>query len=247
MSGASCVAELADGVFEFGSGARGLFTSRLHGNLSSVGGAGREHAAQARARLRETLGVRRLVRGYQVHGAHVGRVLADPGAPGPHNGLHDDEFSDRPSSFEADGHAVAAPGIAAMAFAADCVPVLLSAEGAVASLHAGWRGMATGVLEAGLRALRDVGGRGTVHAAIGPCAGVCCYEVGEDVHLAFAGAHRHGRRIDLRAIARHKLRLAGVSRIDDHEACTVCDERYFSFRREGTDAGRQAGLAWLSR
>jgi copper oxidase (laccase) domain-containing protein len=134
-----------------------------------------------------------------------------------------------------------------MALTADCVPVLLSAEGAVAVLHAGWRGMATGVLEAGMRALREVGGRGPATAAIGPCAGVCCYEVGEDVHAAFGGAHRDGRKIDMRAIARDRLTVMGVSAVHVLDACTVCDERYFSFRREGTSAGRQAGLAWLSR
>lgn len=243
---ASEVSALTQDVFELGHGAKGIFTHRLHGNLSSVGGVDAEHGADARMRLRAAIGVKRLVRGYQVHGTVVGRVFADAAKPGVKNGLGDDESRDAAPRFEADGHAVAAEGIAAMALTADCVPVLLSAEGAVAALHAGWRGMAMGVLEAGMRALRDVGGRGPAAAAIGPCAGVCCYEVGEDVHAAFGGAHRDGRKIDMRAIARDKLSAMGVSDVHEVDACTVCDERYFSFRREGTGAGRQAGLAWLS-
>jgi polyphenol oxidase len=90
------------------------------------------------------------------------------------------------------------------------------------------------------------GGEGALVAVIGPCAGPCCYEVGEEVHAAFAGAHRSGRRIDLRAIARERLRAAGVREVRQLDACTICDERYFSHRREGPRAGRQAGLAWLS-
>lgn len=231
-------------AFELCEGAHGLFTSRVHGNLSSIGGEGAEQGAQARARLRASLGVQALVRGYQVHGTTVGRVYADPHPPAKNGLAWEERDGDRPA-FQADGHAVAAPSIAAMALVADCVPVLLGARGAVASLHAGWRGLATGVLEEGMRALRDVGGQGKVVAWIGPCAGVCCYEAGEEVHVAFGGAHRHGRRIDLRAIARDRLFAGGAAEVRDVEGCTICDERYFSFRREGTAAGRQAGLAWL--
>jgi YfiH family protein len=244
--GLAQAAPLTAEVFDFGYGAGGLFTSTVQGNLSSVGGRLCERGAEARLRLRDALGVRRIVRGYQVHGTVIGHVHADLQLPGAKNGLIDDESLHTAPTFEADGHAVAAPGIAAMALTADCVPVLLSAEGAVAALHAGWRGMAMGVIEAGLRALREVGGEGRPAAAIGPCAGVCCYEVGEEVHAAFGEARRDGRKIDLRAIARERLRAAGVFEVHEVEACTVCDERYYSFRREGAQAGRQAGLAWLS-
>jgi hypothetical protein len=134
-----------------------------------------------------------------------------------------------------------------MVLTADCIPVVLGTEGAVAALHAGWRGLAAGVLEEGVRALRELGGEGEAVAIVGPCAGGCCYEVGEEVHAAFGGAHREGRMIDLRAIAHERLLAAGVAQVQDLQACTICDERYFSFRREGARAGRQAGLAWLSR
>jgi YfiH family protein len=229
-------------IAQLPGGGRALFTARAHGNLSSVGGERAEHGLGARERLRESLGVQRLVRGYQVHGTIVGRVFADDDAA---SGVSRDSASQ--PAFEADGHAVAATGVAAMVLTADCIPVVLGADGAVAALHAGWRGLAGGVLEEGVRALRDVGGRGDVFALIGPCAGGCCYEVGEEVHAAFGETHRGARKIDLRAIARERLLAAGVTQVSDMAAsCTICDERYFSHRREGKRAGRQAAVAWLS-
>jgi copper oxidase (laccase) domain-containing protein len=66
------------------------------------------------------------------------------------------------------------------------------------------------------------------------------------VHAAFGGAHRVDANIDLRAIAHERLAGVGVGRVEDVRACTICDERYFSHRREGARAGRQAGVAWLS-
>jgi YfiH family protein len=240
------------------AGGRALFTGRADGNLSSVGGDGAEQGLRARERLREGIGVKRLMRGYQVHGTVVGRVLSSGERSSLPNELRledgdraalsdvSDRDGERQPSYEADGHAVAAPGMAAMVLTADCIPVVLGADGAVAALHAGWRGLAAGVLEEGVRALREVGGGGEAVAIVGPCAGGCCYEVGEEVHAAFGGAHREGRRIDLRAIAHERLLAAGVAQVRDVRACTICDERYFSYRREGARAGRQAGLAWLS-
>ena|ERR1700722_4411986 len=237
--------ELATELFELPGGGLATFTGRAQGNMSSVGGDGAEHGLEARECLRETLGVQRLVRGYQVHGTVVGRIFADGGRPGLGGSAFEDEDSANQPTFEADGHVLAAPGLAAMVLTADCIPVVLGAQGAVAALHAGWRGLVAGVLEEGLRALREVGGRGDAVAVVGPCAGACCYEVGEEVHAAFAGAHRDGRLIDLRAIAHERLLEAGVAQVLDLEACTICDERFFSHRREGSRAGRQAGLAWI--
>ncbi len=232
---------LLDGeVLSLPGGAKALFTGRAQGNLSSAGGEHAETGLQARESLRAAIGVERLARGYQAHGTVVCRVLSGESL----GAIRRD--SERQPDFEADGHAVAVKGVAAMVLAADCIPVVLGAEGAVAALHAGWRGLAVGVLEEGVRALREVGGGGELTAIVGPCAGACCYEVGEEVHSAFGGAHRLGRMIDLRAIAHERLVVAGVAEVRDVETCTICDERYFSYRREGTSAGRQAGLAWLS-
>jgi YfiH family protein len=223
-------------VHELPGGGHAVFTSRLQGNVSSVGGEGAERGFHSRERLRRELGVSGVVRGYQVHSIVVGRV---------HEGATPPQDDGSQPTFEADGHAVAATGVAAMVLTADCIPVVLGAEGAVASLHAGWRGLAGGVLEEGVLALREVGGRGGVVAIVGPCAGACCYEVGEEVHAAFDGAHRHGSHIDLRTIAHDRLRSAGVAEVRDVNACTICDNRYFSHRREGAHAGRQAALAWI--
>jgi len=222
------------GALELGDGAWVLFTDRAHGNLSSVGGEGCEHGAAARERLRELIGARSLARGYQVHGTLVRQVLAaEPDADVP--------------AARADGQATATPGIAPFVLSADCLPVALAGGGAVAMVHAGWRGLAAGVLERGVEALRELQAMsGEIVALVGPGAGPCCYEVGEEVHAAFGGRHRHGRNIDLRAIARDRLLAAGVASAAAHGGCTICDERHFSHRREGARAGRQGGVAWLS-
>src|SRR4051794_887561 len=89
--------------------------------------------------------------------------------------------TDEASAAEADGVATAAAGLALLVLTADCLPVALAASGAVAMVHAGWRGLAAGVLEAGVAALRALDGDGPIHAAIGPGAGGCCYEVGDEV------------------------------------------------------------------
>lgn len=231
-------------------GARVLFTTRAHGNLSTQSGEGHARGRLARDRLCAELGLRWLCASRQVHGSAVQRVRSVGGVGG------------QPVAVDADGHATALAGIGATVLAADCLPVALAREGAVAMLHAGWRGLAAGILGEGVRALAELddgdrdgdahGDRdGEIVAVIGPGAGVCCYEVGEEVHAAFGeeskiGQHREGRRIDLRAIARERLLDAGVAQVLDARACTICDERFFSHRREGARAGRQAGVAWLS-
>jgi hypothetical protein len=224
-------------TIELPGGGRAFFTDRSHGNMSSVGGEGADGGLGARERLRERCAVNALLRGYQVHGTVIGRVHAEDTRVW--------RDSEAQPSFRADGHATAATGVGAMVLAADCIPVVLGAQGAVAAVHAGWRGLAAGVLEQGVVALREVGGAGEIVAVVGPCAGRCCYEVGEEVHASFRDERRHGRRIDLRAIAHDRLLAAGVAEVRDVEACTICDERFFSYRREGARAGRQAGVAWL--
>ncbi len=216
-----------------GSG-HALFTARAEGNMSSVGGDGSELAQQVRERLRERIGVERLARGYQAHGTVVRRVTVMPPLEQP--------GEQRPT---ADGQATTLADVGAIVLAADCLPVALGCDGAVAMVHAGWRGLAAGVLEEGVRALRELAGEQPIVAIVGPGAGVCCYEVGLEVHSAFGDAHRHGRNIDLQAIARERLLSAGVAAVHNLGTCTICDERFFSHRREGARAGRQAGVAWL--
>jgi hypothetical protein len=226
--------------FELPGGGNALFTGRADGNMSSVcdDGSG-PHAVDARERLRELVRAATLARGYQVHGSTVRRVTsAALGEEPPAGAVR--------SAHEADGQATALRGVATMVLSADCLPVAIGCAGAVAMIHAGWRGLAAGVLEEGVRAVLELGDGGELVAVVGPGAGACCYEVGPEVHHAFGGAHRDGRRIDLRAIARERLLAAGVARVQDARVCTICDERFFSHRREGARAGRQAGVAWLS-
>jgi polyphenol oxidase len=236
------VGELA---FDLPGGAHALFTTRTHGNLSSVGGDDAEHGLEARERLREHLGISRFARGYQVHGTTVQRVCGDQLGDA---GIETD--SESQPGIEADGQATALSNLGAAVLTADCLPVALGANGAVAMVHAGWRGLAAGVLEEGIRAVRELGGADEIVAVIGPGAGACCYEVGEEVHAACGGAHRaqspHTRNIDLKAIARERLQAAGVAEVQDVAVCTICDERFFSYRREGAHAGRQGAVAWLS-
>jgi YfiH family protein len=222
-------------AFELPGGGRVVFTSRAHGNLSSVGGDGVELAKDARDRLCTEIGVAALARGYQVHGTRVREILQAPVDGQPLRGVDD-----------ADGQATTLRGLGTMVLAADCLPVALGAGEAVAVVHAGWRGLAAGVLEEGVAAVGRLAGGGEVAAIIGPGAGACCYEVGPEVHAALGLPAAERGKIDMRAIARRRLLAAGVVEVRDAAFCTICDERFFSHRREGSRAGRQAGVAWLS-
>jgi copper oxidase (laccase) domain-containing protein len=115
-------------------------------------------------------------------------------------------------------------------------------------LHAGWRGLAAGVVAAGVAAFGD---EAPLAAAIGPGAGPCCYEAGEEVRTAFADLGPgiwDGRNVDLKAIAVARLREAGVEEVHDAGLCTICGDPalFFSHRRDGGVTGRQAGVAWRS-
>lgn len=239
VSGPGLSAAVRPGLsFALAGGGHALFTTRAHGNLSTLSGAAHEHGRRERDRLCGELKLDWLCASRQVHGATVQRVRAAGGRGG------------EALAVDADGHATALRGVGAMVLVADCLPVLLAAPGAVAALHAGWRGLAAGVLEEGVRALAEVGGAGgagEIRALIGPGAGPCCYEVGEEVHTAFGGAQRVGERnIDLPALAHERLAAAGVREIERVGICTICDARLYSHRREGARAGRQAGIVWLS-
>lgn len=225
-------------------GARAVFTTRRGGvssgpyaslNLGRWTGDDREAIERNRSALASALEVR-LAYGRQVHGVAVTSVTAAP--------------VESRSPAEADGQATALAGIAPMVLTADCLPVALAGAGVVAMLHAGWRGIAGGILGEGARALRELGATGPLSAAIGPGAGVCCYEVGEEVHEVFhAYEHaRRGRNIDLKAIARAELARAGVEVVHDVRLCTICagESLFFSHRRDRGVTGRQAGIAWLS-
>ena len=213
-------------------GGRVTFTTRAAGNLSTAAGEGCADGLARRRALSRELGLRALCASRQVHGTHIHTAV-----PGEGEGA-------APLELDADGHASTMVGVGVAVLAADCVPVALGCEGAVAMIHAGWRGLADGVLEEGVRVVRSLGA-GPIGAVVGPCAGACCYEVGPEVMAALGEAPERGH-LDLRRVAHARLAAAGVDGIADVTACTICDERFFSFRREQAAAGRQGGVAWLS-
>jgi polyphenol oxidase len=242
-------------------GAHALFTTRRGGfsegpyaslNLGRLTADRPDAVQRNRGKLRAEVGVPPAhIR--QVHGTDVRRITALPAqgvAPLPDEGIE---------LPQADGQATPLREVAPMVLVADCLPIALAARGrtngnkvrAVAMLHAGWRGLAAGIVTEGVRAVREFGADGPLEAAIGPGAGGCCYEVGEEVHRAFApfGDHvRRGRNIDLKAIAREQLEQAGASAVHDVQLCTICSDRtlFFSHRRDRGITGRQAGIAWLT-
>jgi YfiH family protein len=138
-------------------------------------------------------------------------------------------------------------GVAVSVRTADCFPILLAdpETRAVAAVHAGWRGTATGVVRASLECMRrEFGtGPGTVYAAIGPGIGPCCYEIGVDVALQF-GMQEAGK-LDLAVENRNQLIAAGLSpaRIEQVGGCTFCHPAlFFSWRRDHDRAGRMVSF-----
>jgi YfiH family protein len=203
------------------------------------------------AELLAALGAQRVVQAKQVHGARA--VLAED-APGQAAWITPHELPK--VAQEADALVARAPGVAVGVRVADCVPVLVAdeASGAVAAIHAGWRGVVAGVVRAGVELLgggaqegaprEGAPPRGSWVAAIGPCIGACCFEVGADVgeHLGFI-VRREGDKayVDLRAAVRAQLRALGLGddRIEDVAGCTKHEpERFHSFRRDGANSGR---------
>lgn len=226
-------------------GARAAFSTRAGGvsaqpfkslNLGWLTGdesrAVRENRRRLAAALRIEPGA--MVGVLQVHGADV---LRDRTA----DGSYLVQPKDPP---RADGQSTAGSAVAPYVLVADCLPVALAGPGGVAMLHCGWRGLAAGIVAAGVESVA------ATHAAIGPGIGPCCFEVGEEVLAEFDGlgpGHARGRMLDLPEVAERRLRAAGVEDVERAGLCTSCDaERFYSHRRDGGETGRQAGVvfAW---
>ncbi|MCD7097491.1 peptidoglycan editing factor PgeF [Stenotrophomonas sp. MMGLT7] len=159
----------------------------------------------------------------------------------------------------ADAAVTSVPGVVLAILTADCLPVVLAAaDGSeVAAAHAGWRGLADGVLERTVQAMRTAPSR--LRAWLGPAAGPQAYEIGEEVFEAFVGreaaaagafaATRPGHwRVDLYALARRRLATAGIAaeRVHGGGLCTISDpQRFYSHRRDRR-SGRMATLAWIA-
>ena len=188
----------------------------------------------------------------QVHGVRVVRIGSADAAPGA-------------AAHEADAAVTTAPGVACVVQAADCLPVLLAAPDgrAVGAAHAGWRGLAGGVVEAAVAAVAEAAACAPreISAWLGACIGPDAFEVGGDVREAFgvdgdgdssAAARRFrvkggGKWLaDLAGLARDRLVAAGVGAISGGEWCTVGDPaRFFSYRRDGA-TGRMAAAVWIA-
>ncbi len=174
----------------------------------------------------------------QVHG-NTAATIREAAPPG-----------EEASAGECDALATALSRAALVVQTADCVPILLAADGAVGAAHAGWRGSASNVAGAAVAALRDLGAvPKALRAWLGPAIGPCCYAVGGEVAARFAGEFVRagcggGYRLDLKSVNAAQLEAAGVPResIAIHPACTKCGDRFASYRRDGERAGRMIAL-----
>ncbi len=191
---------------------------------------------------------------------HLQQSLNLPAEPAWLEQVHGTEVVslDAPRPFgHADASVTTRPGRVCAVLTADCLPVLFCnrAGTAVAAAHAGWRGLAAGVLEAAVAALNTA--PGDILAWLGPAIGANAFEVGGEVRDAFlsrqaeaAAAFRllpSGKYLaDLYALARLRLAAAGVTAIYGGGWCTHSEaERFFSYRRDGV-TGRMASLIWLA-
>ena len=228
------------------AGVRALITTRAGGasrgayaglNLGMRSGDAAEDVARNRASLRQWLPAEPLwLR--QVHGTRV--VEADTAEGNP----------------EADAAFARRPGRVCAALTADCLPLLLCDEQGttVAAVHAGWRGLCSGVIEQTLRAMERP--PQALLAYLGPAIGPEAYEVGAELRQAFvavdpeaAAAFKPGRTgkyyADLYALARRRLARGGVAKVYGGGYCTYTErERFYSYRRDGA-TGRMASLIWM--
>lgn len=212
-------------------------------NLGRSVGDAPEAVAENRARVARWMGAP-VVFLHQVHSARCVRLDAHSGS----------EKADAAVSTRSD--------LALGVQVADCLPLLFSAvQGeqalAVAGAHAGWRGLAGGVVEATVAQLREAAPGCTLRAWLGPCIGPEAFEVGEDVLRAFPGGEAHFRftprpdgdarwHADLQALALDRLAALDVACVSRERASTFSDaSRFFSFRRDGARSGRMAAFVRL--
>lgn len=209
------------------------------------------HGTVGELRAAIGLGTRPLVTVHQVHGDHLVVVRGS-------------EQAAEVSESEADGLLTDSGEVAVAVRTADCLPVLLfdPVRGAVAAVHSGWRGTVQRITGKAVQRMAAEFGTDPrdILAAIGPGAGPCCYEVDEPVLQrveeaypgvapTFSTPQGRGRALlDLKAAVRWDLKETGVrdENVTDVNQCTVCQpEWFFSYRREGRNAGRLTALIGL--
>jgi YfiH family protein len=233
---------------------RAVFSTRLGGvsegpyeslNLGLLTADDPTHVARNRMLLADALGrdPGGVAMGWQVHGAdiEVHEGLPSPGRRG---------YATPGSELAyVDAQVTTSPEVTPLVLTADCIPLALAAPGVAATVHCGWRGVGAGIVERAVATVRALSISRSVAAAVGPGIGACCYQVGDEVRAAFrARSHDEevlpGDRLDLAlAVSRELERVAVPSA--SCALCTSCyPELFFSHRRDGGIAGRQAGLAW---
>ena len=244
------------------AGVRALCTTRAGGvsappfDSFNLGDHVRDDPAQVAANRRRLAGLTAPAQPVflqQVHGTRVLRLQADAAHIAASQGA------------EADACLTTEPGVACTIMVADCLPVLFAhASGrAVAAAHAGWRGLAGGVLEATVQALQQAAGPGAISAWLGPCIGPAAFEVGDEVREAFGPDEAvracfqpqgPGKWLaDLPALARIRLQQAGVADLHGNDGtpgwCTVTQASvFFSHRRDAArlgSTGRMAACIWF--
>ncbi len=208
-------------------------------NLADHTGDDRTHVQRNRALLRDTL-----------------KLPADPSWLKQVHGTRVVDVVTVESGATADGAYANANGVVCAILTADCLPIFVCDRegGEVALLHAGWRGLAAGVIEAGLQQFRAPAPELVVW--LGPAIGAKAYEVGNEVRQTFLAQDRAAARafvpsasgkwyMDIYRIARGRLAAAGVRSIHGGEYCTATQaDLFFSYRRDGA-TGRMASLLWL--
>ncbi|GAB5603133.1 peptidoglycan editing factor PgeF [Thermus sp. FJN-A] len=227
------------------------FTTRLGGvsegpfaslNLSAATGDDPKRVEENQRRVLAAFGHPPVAALKQVHGAQV-HLVEGPGV------------------WEGDGLLTRTPGLLLRVGVADCYPLLLyHPKGAVAALHAGWRGVAAGILPKALELLESLGlDPREAHLAIGPGIGGGCYQVGEEVAEAFLKAHLPTFAQDPRAPGKYLLDLERALLLQAERAglrqervyrvglCTHCEPTLFSHRRDRGRTGRMWGLILLPR
>ena len=217
-------------------------------NLGSHVGDDAQHVQQNRKLLQQAL-VAHPVFLDQVHGTRIVRLSGTT-----------------PHGTQADGATTQVPGLVCTVMVADCLPILLcNRQGTqVAAVHAGWRGLADGVLEAAVQAMQPSSAAdfnaADILAWLGPCIGPQAFEVGDEVRAAFMqhspaaarcfkphGAHKW--LADLGALAQQRLKLLGITLIYGNDGspswCTVTNATTFFSHRRDRISGRQAACIWL--
>ena len=189
----------------------------------------------------------------QVHGSTVVVAAARTAGPGgPQSQSSPDHSVDSFCAGSGDALVSTAPAAAVAVLTADCAAIALgSREGVFAAVHAGWRGLVGGVVEAAVGALRGLGATDVV-GALGPCIHAGCYEFSEDDLATVAdvygervrGRTRSGRpALDVPAAVSAALAAGGAAEAPGIDVCTACAGRYFSHRARA-ERGRQALLVW---